>query len=488
MSPPPRSPQWLRMVIAVVAVLISGVAIGAFLPQDGVRAVLTAWLAPPATPADDHDHTAPSGDIFDMTLSAQEALDLTKGPLRTDSFTSVVRVPAFVRERPAVSNLQAASRLQGSVAKIFVSVGQSVREGDPIIELQLTGDELAAAQSTLLDSIKQLEIIDADMPRLEQAARTGGPSVKTLRERKFERRRLQALVKVKQQELLVRGLTEEQVASIVDAGFLVRTVTIRVPTGIRPHEAEQPRADVRGTQLTPIETDRSAAADDWVYSIESLHVSPGSIVMEGQPLCELAYHETLLLEGQAYERDIPILTKLIDQRIPVTAEMGDDDAPLMIPDLQVLFMDNHVDNESQTYRFYAEIANHVVTDNQKPSGRRFRTWQLKPGQRGHIQLPSKEYVSKFVLPTAAVTKDGLDNVVFRWLDDHNPWHTGEPPHSEFERVVVKVLYQDRQTAVIDTTGELKVGDTIAMDNAYMLLLAMQGGGEDGGHDHHGHEH
>ncbi len=479
-----RNRRPLHVALFVGVGVVVGIVLGVLLPQDGVREVVAGWLSAPELASAPHNDAVFTPGTLEITSSAQDALGLTQGKVTPAGFTSVVRVPAFVRERPATSNLQAASRLHGSVTKIYVDVGQTVREGDPLIELELTGDELASAQSTLLDSIKQLEIIDSDMPRLELAARSGGPSVKTLRERKFERRRLAALVDVKQQELLVRGLSEAQVKRIVDAGELVRTVIVRVPSGIRPTN-DSTRPDTEAAVVSDATED---ASDDWVYSIEGLHVSPGSIVIEGEPLCDLAYHATLLVEGQAYERDLPILAKLIEQGTTVTAELGDDDAPLLIPDLQILFMDNHVDNESQTYRFYTEIANRVVTDNQTNTGRRFRTWWLKPGQRGHIQLPAKHFDAKFILPRAAVTRDGLDHVVFRWLDDHNPWHTGEPAYSEYERVVVKVLYQDRQTVVVDTTGKLQADDTIAMSHAYMLLLALQRSGERTGHSHHGHEH
>ena len=42
------------------------------------------------------------------------------------------------------------------------------------MELELTGDELAAAQSVLLDSVQQLQILDDEITRLEVATEEGG--------------------------------------------------------------------------------------------------------------------------------------------------------------------------------------------------------------------------------------------------------------------------------------------------------------------------
>ena len=57
---------------------------------------------------------------------------------------------------------------------------------------------------------------------------------------------------------------------------------------------------------------------------------------------------------------------------------------------------------------------------------------------------------------------------------------------ELEPVAVTLLHRDTRHAVIATGGELEVGDEIAMNSAYQLLIALESG--DGGGHHHHHDH
>jgi multidrug efflux pump subunit AcrA (membrane-fusion protein) len=182
------------------------------------------------------------------------------------------------------------------------------------------------------------------------------------------------------------------------------------------------------------------------------------------------------------------LTNLINERRAVTVQLGDNDTPELIHDLQILFMDNHVDNDTQTYRFYIEVPNTVLTENIIPAGPRFRTWRFKPGQRGLIRLPQKEWSDRLVVPAEAVAEDGVDHVIFQQVAVHDHFHGDEPPHSEFKKIVVKVDYKDQHSVVVDAEGQLKPRHYIATNNADMLTRAMNDGADGGGHAHHGHEH
>ncbi|MDG1897279.1 MAG: HlyD family efflux transporter periplasmic adaptor subunit [Fuerstiella sp.] len=488
----PRTPAVLLVAMAV------GVVAGVLIPSDGIRSVAKRWLVSGSQSVTDDTASDPNaeddahGGTFEVSIAAQKTYGLVVGKASPGSFTQHIDVPAFIRERPTVSNLQASSRMQGIVRRIFVQVGQSVRDGDPLVELELTGDELASAQSVLLDSVQQLQILDDEIARLEVAAEEGGIVLRSLIQKQYEQRRMKSLIEAKRQELLIRGLSVDDVSGIIKDKQLVRTIIIHVPTGIRPTNAGaatdlQSDAD-RRVQLVSKQT--TPATGEWVYSIEAMNVSPGTVVNTGDAVCDLAYHETLLVEGQAYERDLPLLTRLINERRVVTVQLGDSDTPELIHDLQILFMDNHVDNETQTYRFYIEVPNTVLTENVLPSGPRFRTWQFKPGQRGLVRLPQKEWSDRLVLPAEAVSEDGVDHVIFQQVAVHDHFHGDVPPHSEFKRIVVKVDYKDQHNVVVDAEGQLKSRHYIATNNADMLTRAMNDGEGGGGHGHahHGHEH
>ncbi|MCP4508722.1 MAG: HlyD family efflux transporter periplasmic adaptor subunit [Fuerstiella sp.] len=485
-----------RAATALLIAVAAGVVAGLLIPPNGVRSVAERWLlsdsrqvADDSTSGSDAEQDAHGG-TFEVSIAAQKTYGLVVGKASRGSFTQHIDVPAFIRERPTVSNLQASSRMQGIVRRIFVQVGQSVRDGDPLIELELTGDELASAQSVLLDSVQQLQILDDEIARLEVAAEEGGIVLRSVIQKQYEQRRMKSVIEAKRQELLIRGLSVDDVSGIIKDKKLVRTVVIHVPMGIRPTNdgtTTQFHSD-SNRHVRLVSEENAPATGEWVYSIEAMNVSPGTVVNTGDAVCDLAYHETLLVEGQAYERDLPLLTHLINQRRAVTVQLGDSDTPELIHDLQILFMDNHVDNKTQTYRFYVEVPNTVLTENITAAGPRFRTWRFKPGQRGLVRLPQKEWSDRLVLPAEAVAEDGVDHVIFQQVAVHDHFHGDAPPHSEFRKIVVKVDFKDQHNVVVDAEGQLKSRHNIATNNADMLTRAMNDGEGGGGHAHHGHEH
>ncbi len=498
LSQPPTSKanSRLKTTAVLLTAVTVGVVAGVFIPPAGVRSVAERWLVSGSAQVEDDaasdsgGEDAAHGGGFEVSIAAQETYGLVVGKATLSSFTQHVDVPAFIRERPTVSNLQASSRMQGIVRRIFVQVGQSVREGDPLVELELTGDELASAQSVLLDSVQQLQILEDEIARLEIAAEEGGIVLRNLIQKQYEQRRMKSVIEAKRQELLIRGLSVNDVTVIIKDKQLVRKIVIHVPTGIRPTNTDtttELQAEANGHFWLVSETNPPTTGE-WVYSVEVMNVSPGTVVNTGDAVCDLAYHETLLVEGQAYERDLPLLTKLINEHRAVTVQLGDSDTPELIHDLQILFMDNHVDNETQTYRFYIEVPNTVLTENILPAGPRFRTWRFKPGQRGLVRLPQKEWSDRLVVPAEAVAEDGVDHVIFQQVAVHDHFHGDEPPHSEFRKIVVKVEYKDQHHVVVDIAGQLKPRHDIAINNADMLTRAMNDGAGGGGHSHHGHEH
>ena len=125
-----------RSSAVLLAAVATGVVAGVLIPPDGVRSVAERWLlnssqqvaddAASDANAEHDDH----GGTFEVSIAAQKTYGLVVGKASLGSFTQYIDVPAFIRERPTVSNLQASSRMQGIVRRIFVQVGQSVREGD----------------------------------------------------------------------------------------------------------------------------------------------------------------------------------------------------------------------------------------------------------------------------------------------------------------------------------------------------------------------
>lgn len=494
---PSRGVLAKAILVVPLAAFLGGAAVGGWV----------AWNMLPALTADEadghgHDHSTSPFEarrreqlgLFEVTHAARKSLQLKVEPAVVAPMIEQIRMPAVVRELPAVSDLHVSSRLQGMVRRVFVRQGQAIREGDAICELDLTGDALATTQSELLQAVQKLEIVQQEIERLSNFAAGGGVAGMRLIELKYEQRRLEAEREAKRQELVVRGLSSEQVDELIGQKTLIRTTIVRVPRGLL--EAAPTEDDPEDSGTAASETDAGDAdsppavppapsppADPWRYSIEELTVSPGTLVEIGAVVAQLAYHAELLIEGQAFDRDVDLIRSAVRQRRPLSAVLGSDDDPIHLDGLPISYLDNHLDVDTFSYRLYLPLDNQVVQETTE-GGRRFRNWKFSPGQRGHVLLPGRQWEGEIPLPIGAVVRDGVDWYVFRLVDSHP---REDPPHDDFAPVRVVVLH-DEPDRVLVSSDSLEPGTPIAMNQAYRLLLQMKDAQSGGADAHHGHDH
>lgn len=425
------------------------------------------------------DHVGESEHV-ELSPKSQESMGLRTGLIKLSEYQSHFELPAFVREVPGASELHVATRFSGLVKRVFISQGQTVTPGQPIAEIELTGELLASAQSELLDAQKQISIVEKEIARLEPSVKAGGVASKTLLEKKYERDRLIAKVETKSQELLVRGLNQSQIDEIIETKKLLRTVRVNVPDNLIP-----PQLNAGGLMDNAPEN----------FLVERLVAKPGMMINMGEHLCLLSFHAVVALEGQAYEKDLPFIRNAISEQTPLVVSVGPEGAVERIPGQHISFLSNHVDAETNTYPFFIYLINKKLYQTKYGTDQAdFIAWKWKPGQRAHVEMPAEKFSEAVVIPRDALAVDGLNHYVFRWNGvvehdhDHDHSDADHEEHElldEFEAIAVSVAYMDRNRVLIELDEPLKKGDRIAFNNASRLLFAMQSGGA--GHTHH-HDH
>jgi multidrug efflux pump subunit AcrA (membrane-fusion protein) len=214
------------------------------------------------------------------------------------------------------------------------------------------------------------------------------------------------------------------------------------------------------------------------WQIRDLKVSTGSYVTAGTTLCKLADHSELFLEGKAFEQDIPAINRAAANKAKVSVALGLDSRTerKTLTDLSILYLDDKIDPESRTYRFYVTLPNRIAREDITTEGRHFVYWEFKPGERMKIRVPIEKLPDRIVLPAEAVAEDGAEFFVFEANGEH------------FDRRSVHVEYRDNDWVVIANDGALKIGTTVAESSAHQLQTAMknkQGGPVD---PHAGHNH
>jgi membrane fusion protein, heavy metal efflux system len=447
---------------------------------------------------DDHDHE----DHVDISSTAYQNLGLRLGVVERQSFLKRRHLPATVVEKPGQSGLSVTAPIQGVVREVFGFPGQSLQPGDVLFRMQVTDQALEAAQLSLLEILTRITVTEREIARLDPLTEAGAVIGRRKLELEYQLKQLEAERAARLQELRLRGLSSPQIERIVADRELIDQleVVLEVPGNMLLTREPVAKGAVRPVRW--LSSDRSASIDTIgadsgpIYTVEKLDVFPGRAVLKGEQLCHVAQHAELLLRGEAFEEDVPAVRSLAERDWEILAEFGQGEGRFQVEGLAVSYVDNHVDPDSQTFPFYLDLPNRVMFERQDATGRLFRSWLFKPGQRAHLYLPVAQWSEAIVLPREAVVWAGPSPYVFRLhMDDFElppeldaaaalQW-LEQRPEFEFEPVEVHVLHRDSQSCVIEPTGLLRVGEVIAINQAYQLYLAwrMQLAGGGGGHDH-----
>jgi multidrug efflux pump subunit AcrA (membrane-fusion protein) len=375
--------------------------------------------------------------------------------VKRESFAKTISVPGMVVERPGRSTVEVTSPMTGVITRIFSIEGEAVEPGAKLFEVRLTHEDQVTMQADLLKAAEELDVLGREIKRIEDLIKQQALPGKQLLERQYEQQKLEAGIRAQRQALMLHGLSNHQVDTILKDRKLLQYVTVTVP----------PTANEDGT--SPAGT---------IFQVQGLKVSPGQYVTAGDTLAVLADHAELFIKGEAFERDLKVISRAAEQGSPISASLDTGGAkPEVVSNLRVLYLAAKIDPDSRTLDFYVTLPNEKLRDAQLDS-HRFIVWRFRPGQRVQLEIPVETWPDRIVLPADAVAQDGLETYVFT------------PKGNRFLRRSVHVEYRDRNWVVIASDGSLVPGDLIMPTAAQQLQLALKnkaGGGID---PHAGHNH
>jgi biotin carboxyl carrier protein len=416
-----------------------------------------------------HTETEAAGHVEDeaptvkLSAAAQANVGLRLAKVELRSFERTITVPGIIVERPGKTTIQVSAPLTGMIARVWPMQGESVAPGQPLFDLRLTHEEVVEAQAEFLRTAEELDVIHREITRLEKVTADGVVPGKTMLERKYEQQKLQAAQRSQRQKLLLHGLSSEQVEGILRTRTLLNSVTIAAPA-----------QDGQAADATV-----SKENTDLALQVEELKAVKGQHVKAGDPLCVLADHSSLLVQGRAFEQDSSVLDRVAsnDWRVTVVIDANNGQGRQSVTGLPLLYVANKVETDTRAFLFYAQLPNKLIRNREIADGHRFSAWQFKPGQRVEMLVPVERWADRIVLPLNAVVQDGADAYVFEKDDD-----------GDFIRRAVQVEFRDQYSVVVANNGTLAPGKMVIVAGSYQVHLAMKnkaGGAPD---PHAGHNH
>lgn len=433
--------RWFRYSVVVAAIAALGFAGYAtrarWLPLLRSRPEAQAGKGAPA-PAG-----APSQQVI-LSPQAQKNLALKSAPLETKPYWKTIDVPGLVVDRPGISDRGVVAPVTAVVTAVHHYAGDTVLPLEPLFTLRLVGESFQTSQTELFKGVKDREIAQEQIDRLETVARSGGIPGNRLIDLQNEIRRLDVSINAYRQDLQIRGLTSQQIDAIT-TGTFVSSVVVTAPE--------------LGTQTTSGRNEESQVA---AFEVQELNVELGQQVQAGQRLCMLSHHLSLFIEGRAFRQELPLLQHAAEAALSIKVELAEDGqgewkAPL--PELPIHHISNNLDEKNRTVSFYLALENQFRT--YERDGQKQFLWRFCPGQRVRLKVNVEKLAGVFVVPAAAVVQEGPEFFVFR--------HNGDT----FDRKPVHVLYQTREEVVIANDGAIPPGIFVALNGAVQLNRVLK---------------
>ncbi len=391
------------------------------------------------------DEKAPEQVALDGTMPARVSAEARKNlgvitrAISPTSYYRQIEIPGTIVDRPGVSDRGVSAPVAGVVSRIHTFPGKTVQPNAPLFTLRLVSDAIHTAQLELFKATKEIEIARQQRQRLEGLAASGGvPGVRMI-DLENEIQRLQVTAIGSQQILVARGFSLEQIAAASQGDF-VTEITVFAPV----ESASRTDSVGGGSDRHPLPQGAFA------FEVQTLNVALGQQVDAGTVLCVLADHRLLMIEGRGFRKDLSVIQRAATSGLPIEVAFEadeQDDWTTAPKSFQLEHIANVIDPSSRTFGVYLPLINQwrPVT----PADPTHFMWRYSPGDRVRVFVAVDLMENVFVLPLAAVVREGGEAFVFRQNGDL------------FDRISVHVLHEDGRNVVIANDGKLRRNSFIA---------------------------
>jgi cobalt-zinc-cadmium efflux system membrane fusion protein len=386
-----------------------------------------------------------------VSQEARKNMGLISKPLQLTPYHRRIDVPGTITDRPGVSDRGVVAPVTGIVTKIHAYPGNTVTPKSALFSLRLVSESLHASQLELFKATKEIEIAKQQKQRLEGLIQSGGVPGSRAIEIENQIQRMDVNVQAYRQDLLSRGLSLEGIDAAAKGEFITEII-VRAP-------GEEPPQVGAVVPASAVEEPIRLA---FSFELHSLKVELGKQVEAGELLCSLADHRSLLIEGRGFKKDMPLIQQTAKERLPIKVAFEVSEGkgwPALPGELSIEHVANQIDAASRTFAFYLPLENQWQSYDQ--DGRERLIWRFRPGDRVRLSVAVEEIPDVYVLPQAALVREGPEAFVFRQNGDL------------FDRLAVHVLHEDSTSVVIANDGKLRKGSYIAQNSAASLNRVLK---------------
>lgn len=389
--------------------------------------------------------------ILELNEQARANLNLISAPAKPQTYWRTLQIPGVVEDRPGQTDRGITAPLAGVVTRVHAFEGDIIRPGEKLFTIRLVSEYVQQSQSDLFKTNREIEILNQEIQRIRGLVASGSLPGKRKLELQQQISRQNAKIDAYRQDLVSRGLTEQQVDQIQRGDFLT-SIEVLAPN---TNESEN------GTVQKVTHSNSSAIEQDF-FEIQKLNVELGQQVKAGEALAVLANHYSLYIKGHAFKKEASRLAKAAEENwnleVEFTEDVAEDWSSIDQP-FQIRHLANTTNPNSRTFDFFIPLENQSRTYSK--DDRLFVIWRFRPGQRVNIHVPVEELKDVLVVPADAVVFEGPEAFVFQQNGDL------------FNRIPVKVVHQDRLKVVLANDGSISPGFYLAQNAAASLNRVLK---------------
>lgn len=213
---------------------------------------------------------------------------------------------------------------------------------------------------------------------------------------------------------------------------------------------------------------RAPAGGPEHWDVITVTALPGQRVGSGDEVLRLIDAREMWLHVEAAGAEQALLVEALRSGLvlharPVVAEAGPD-----LPAVKVARLLTVSGTKSGVTRAVIPVTNTAIASPEGGS----RSWELREGMRYLVDVPARRFEDRFVLPAAAVTEVGGEQIVFVRKE------------GAFESRPVHVEHRDHARVVIARDGAITAGDEIVVRGAFELAVALEILSTEEEHHHH----
>ena len=438
-----------------------------------------------------HDHGDHSHDDAEEANAAESTVELSGQAKRNlklaskrafpQNYWKRMEIPGEIVDRPGMTDRSLTAPIAGVITAVHAHQGDIIKPGDRLVTVRLVSDYLQQSQSDLFKAVRETEIVNREIQRIQGMVRQGIVPEKRLIMLQQDIDRQRSQIDAIYQDLITRGFSDAQVTDAKQGKFLT-SIEIRAPFSQR--QVGSKPSDV-ATSLNPVSTLQLASSDEDVggkspsttqlFEVQDLITELGHQVQPGEQIAVLSDHQHLNVLGHAFKREAANLERVMDKGWNIDVDFVDDvpgNWPKQNQRYKIRHLSNELDSESRTFNFVVPIENQsrIYEGNDRTSV----VWRFRPGQRVRLQIPVEKIENVLVLPAAAVVRDGAEIYAFQEIGKF------------YRRFPVHVIYQDRKNVVLANDGSLPVGAEVAQGSAASLNRVLKSQNNEGSKEFHVH--